>query len=54
MMEPKLEGHMLTSCLNPKEKTLVIEMTSNMVKSKNIMSTLKDRRKENLTIVKQI
>jgi hypothetical protein len=54
MMESKLEGHMLTGCLNPKEKALVVEMTRNMVKSKNIMSTLKDKREDNLTIAKQI
>jgi len=32
MMEPKLEGHMLTGRLNPKEKVLVVEVTRNMVK----------------------
>ena len=54
MMEPKLEGHMLTGRLIAKESKIVGDMTRNLIKPKNILLELKGRRKHNMTDAKQI
>ncbi|KEH26964.1 otubain [Medicago truncatula] len=37
----KLVGHILVGCLNAKEPKLVVDMTRNLVKPKNNLSTVK-------------
>jgi hypothetical protein len=53
-MKSNLEGHILVGRYNAEENELVSEMTKNMVQPINILSTLKDRRKDNATIINQV
>lgn len=54
LMKSNLEGHILVGRYNAEENELVSEMTKNMVQPINILSTLKDRRKDNATIINQV
>ncbi|KEH38089.1 uncharacterized protein [Medicago truncatula] len=53
-MEPKLEGHMLAGRLTAKDSKIVGDMTRNLIKPKKIMLDLKGRRRDNMTVAKQI
>lgn len=50
----KLVGLPIVLCLISEEKKLVFDMTSNMVQPKNILSTLKRKRPENVSNIKRI
>ncbi|KAJ1424742.1 hypothetical protein SESBI_11449 [Sesbania bispinosa] len=49
-----LEGHAYVGRLNVDALSLLNDMTKNMVKPKNILLTLKDHDKDNVTTIKQI
>ncbi|KAJ1390985.1 OTU domain [Sesbania bispinosa] len=49
-----LEGHAYAGRLNVDELSLVNDMTKNMVKPRNILLTLKEHNKDNVTTIKQI
>ncbi|KAJ1434374.1 MULE transposase domain [Sesbania bispinosa] len=49
-----LEGHAYASRLTTDELSLLNDMTKNMVKPRNILLTLKDHNKDNVTTIKQI
>ncbi|KAJ1411502.1 protein FAR-RED ELONGATED HYPOCOTYL 3-like [Sesbania bispinosa] len=49
-----LEGHAYAGRLNFDELSLVNDMTKNMVKPRNILLTLKEHNKDNVTTIKQI
>ena len=53
MIEPKLEGCILPSRLNEEDNVIVNDIR-NMVQPKNILMTLKDKIKSNLTVIKQV
>jgi hypothetical protein len=44
----------LAGCLTAKATKIVCDMTRNLIKPKNILMDLKGRRKDNMTILKQI
>lgn len=50
----KLSGHPIVCCLNSKEKKLIYHMTFNTIQPKNILSTLKRKRPENVSNIKQV
>lgn len=50
----RLEGHSFAGRLTKKEESLVIDLTENMVKAKNILSTLKNKDEKNVTTIKTI
>ncbi|KAJ1420153.1 protein FAR1-RELATED SEQUENCE 5-like [Sesbania bispinosa] len=49
-----LEGHAYAGRLTTDELSLLNDMTKNMVKPRNILLTLKDHNKDNVTTIKQI
>lgn len=49
-----LSGHSYVGRLSNEEKSLVDDMTKNMVKPRNILLTLKDRNVESLTTIKHV
>ncbi|KAJ1375375.1 MULE transposase domain [Sesbania bispinosa] len=49
-----LEGHAYAGRLTTNELSLLNDMTKNMVKPRNILLTLKDHNKDNVTTIKQI
>jgi len=53
MIEPKLEDCILPSRLN-EEDNVILNDIRNMVQPKNILMTLKDKIKCNLTVIKQV
>jgi hypothetical protein len=53
-LDKKLKGRILAGRLKPEKKEFVNEMTRNLVPTKNILSTLKDRSKESKTAIKQV
>lgn len=53
-MAENLQGHPIASRLNVEEKKLVYEMINDMVLPKDILTTLKKRRPDNLTTIKHI
>ncbi|XP_050918686.1 uncharacterized protein LOC127136133 [Lathyrus oleraceus] len=50
----KLAGHPIVCQLMPEEKECVVDMTLNLVKPKNILATLKRKRLENISNIKQV
>lgn len=53
-METKLEGHILIGSLNQIENELVDDMIRNMMEPRNILKTLKEKRKDNVMVIKQV
>ncbi|CAI8583792.1 unnamed protein product [Vicia faba] len=53
-MAKNLHGHPIASRLNVEEKKLVYEMINDMVLPKDILTTLKKRRPDNVTTIKHI
>lgn len=49
-----LVGHLIAYGLNPKEDERVSDMTLNMVQPKNILATLKLKRPQNVSYIKQV
>ncbi|GAU33210.1 hypothetical protein TSUD_144710 [Trifolium subterraneum] len=52
-LDTELEGHLVAGRLKPEETLLVNEMTKNLVRPRNILSTLKERDPENTMSSKQ-
>ena len=50
----KLVGHPIACRLMPEEKECVDDMTLNLVQLKNILATLKRKRPENISNIKQV
>jgi len=53
-LAPKLSGHLLAGRLKAKEKQRVIDMTKSLAKPRNILTDLKERNKESVTLIKQV
>jgi len=53
-MAPKLSRHLLAGRLKAKEKQRVINMTKSLAKPRNILTDLKDKNKESVTLIKQV
>ena len=53
-MEAKLEGHIFAYSLNRIENELVADVIRNMMEPRNILKTLKEKRKDNVTVIKQV
>jgi len=53
-MAPKLSGHLLAGRLKAEEKQRVIDMTKSLAKPRNILTDLKDKNKESVTLIKQV
>ncbi len=53
-MVPKLSGHLLAGRLKAEEKQRVIDMTKSLAKPRNILTDLKDKNKESVTLIKQV
>jgi len=53
-LAPKLSGHLLAGRLKAEEKKRVIDMTKSLAKPRNILTDLKEKNKENLTLIKQV
>ena len=49
-----LAGHLLAGRLKVEEKQRVIDMTKSLAKPRNILTDLKEKNKENLTLIKQV
>ncbi|CAH9077106.1 unnamed protein product, partial [Cuscuta epithymum] len=50
----QLEGHSFTGRLNKDEENVLLDMTKNMVKPRNILLTIKDKNEKNTTTMKTI
>jgi len=53
-MTPKLSGHLLAGRLKTEEKQRVIDMTKSLAKPRNILTDLKDKNKQSVTLIKQV
>jgi len=53
-MERKLEDHLLVGRLTKKDKKIVVDLTRNFLEPKYILMNFKDKRKDNLTNIKQV
>jgi len=53
-MVPKLEGHILAGRLKEEDKHIVHDLTKSLVPPKNILMSLKGKRHECLTNIKQV
>jgi len=53
-LAPKLSGHLLAGRLKAEEKQRVIDMTKSLTKPTNILTDLKERNKESVTLIKQV
>jgi len=53
-LAPKLSGHLLAGRLKAEEKQRVIDMTKSLAKPRNILTDLKEKNKESLTLIKQV
>ncbi len=53
-MEPNFSGHLLAGRLKAEEKQRVIDMTKSLAKPRNILTDLKDKNKESVTLIKQV
>src|ERR1044072_470219 len=53
-LTPKLVGHPIACRLLPDKKTCVFDMTLNLVPPKNILATLKHKRPESTSNIKQV
>jgi hypothetical protein len=50
----KLVGHLLRGRLKAEEKKRVIDMTKSLAAPRNILTDLKEKNKESVTIIKQV
>jgi len=53
-LAPKLIGHLLAGRLKAEEKQRVIDMTNILAPPRNILTDLKEKNKESVTIIKQV
>ena len=53
-MYDTLVGHPYAGRLKMNEHSMLVDMTKSMVKSGNILRTLKENNEDNMTIIKQI
>jgi len=53
-LAPKLTGHLLAGRLKAEEKQRVINMTKSLAAPRNILTDLKEKNKESVTIIKQV
>jgi len=53
-LAPKLSGHLFAGRLKAEEKQRVIDMTKSLAKPRNILTNLKGKNKESLTLIKQV
>jgi len=53
-IEPKLEDSLLVGRLIEKDKKLVADLAENLVKLKHVLMNVKEKRKENVTSIKQV
>jgi len=53
-LAPKLYGHLLAGQLKAEEKQRVIDMTKSLAAPKNILTDLKEKNKESVTLIKQV
>ena len=49
-----LAGHLLAGRLKVEEKKRVMDMTKSLAKPRNILTDLKEKNKESLTLIKQV
>ncbi|XP_013441686.2 uncharacterized protein [Medicago truncatula] len=53
-LAPKLAGHLLAGRLKAEEKKRVIDMTKSLAALRNILTDLKEKNKESVTIIKKV
>ncbi|XP_039690286.1 uncharacterized protein [Medicago truncatula] len=53
-LAPNLSGHLLAGRLRGEEKQRVINMTKSLAKPRNILTDLKEKNKESVTLIKQV
>jgi len=53
-LAPKLSGHLLAGRLKMEEKQRVIDMTKSLAAPRNILTNLKGKNKESVTLIKQV
>jgi len=53
-MAPKLFDHLLAGRIKAEEKQRVIDMKKSLAKPRNILTDLKDKNKESVTLIKQV
>lgn len=53
-MRHKLVSHLIACLLNPEEKEIISNLTLNMVQPKNILTTLKRKRPQDISNIKQV
>ncbi|AES64816.1 otubain [Medicago truncatula] len=50
-LAPNLSGHLLAGRLRGEEKQRVIDMTKSLAKHRNILTDLKEKNKESVTLI---
>jgi len=53
-LAPKSSSHLLAGRLKAKEKQRVIDMTKSLAVPRNILTDLKEKNKERVTLIKQV